>query len=90
MGYGTSIYGSVLYGLVAATTPTSVSVRGPARFQRWYECVVCGFSYPASELVIDRWNRRVCIDCDDEPNNTDAQREGTQQTAPLNSPWPQN
>ena len=70
--------------------PMAIGVRGPARFERWFECAVCGFSYPASELTRDQWGRRVCSDCLDEPSNEDYIRADTPAASNTKPPWPED
>ena len=68
----------------------TVSVKSPARFERWFECDVCGFSYPTSELHRDQWQRLVCLDCTDEPGNVDFEKEDAPASINTKPPWPGN
>lgn len=66
-----------------------VSVKGPARFERWELCDVCGFSFAVSELKRDQWGRLHCPDCDDKPSNEDYQNEDTPTASRTKPPWPE-
>jgi len=68
----------------------SVGVKSPAKFERHFECVVCGFPFPASELSYDHWKRLVCIDCTDEPGNKDFEKEDAPASINTKPPWPGN
>lgn len=64
-------------------------VHGHKSFRRWYECDVCGFSYPQDELTRDRWGRLVCPDDLDDPNNTDLMKANSSNTKQVKAPWPE-
>jgi hypothetical protein len=66
----------------------SVGVKGKARFERWFDCAICGFSYPESELRMQR-GKRVCPEDYDELSAEENRQRSDKQIGeePKDLPW---
>ena len=53
-----------------------VRYKGNPNGEKWFECDICGWPYPESELVFNN-GHRVCIErCVDQPGHKDFRRTG--------------
>lgn len=81
------IRSKVTFSTPIVTTTYGPGVKGPAQFKRWFDCAICGFSYPEDQMTRQR-GVLVCKEDVDQKSHSDYRREGEPSgEEPREAPW---
>lgn len=54
-------YETVSDGAGGTMTQANYAAKGKKSFRRWYNCQICGFSYPEDEVALDDSGAAYCF-----------------------------